>query len=134
MTNEIPPLSLGWTIVYLEDPVAASEFYASTFGLTPEFASPDGSYAQMDTGQTKLAFASYALAESCFEGGVAKPASDRPPNVEVTLVSTDVDGATRVALDAGCTLLAEPVDKPHGQRVAFLRDPFGTLIEIGTPM
>ena len=51
MTNEIPPLTLGWTIVYVENPVAASEFYASTFGLEPEFAAPDGSYAQMDTGQ-----------------------------------------------------------------------------------
>jgi predicted enzyme related to lactoylglutathione lyase len=134
MSNEIAPLTLGWTIVYVEDPVAASEFYASTFGLEPEFAAPDGSYAQMDTGQTKLAFASYGLGESNFPGGVSRPEPDRPPNVEVTLVTTDVDGATRVALDAGCTSLAEPVDKPHGQRVAFLRDPFGTLIEIGSPM
>ena len=134
MSNEIQPLNLGWTIVYVEDPVAASAFYASTFGLTPEFASPDGAYAQMDTGQTKLAFGSYGLAESCFDGGVARPDPNRPPNVEVTLATTDVDGATRAALDAGCTLLAEPVDKPHGQRVSFVRDPFGTLIEIGTPM
>ena len=134
MTNEIPPLTLGWTIVYVEDPVAASEFYASTFGLKPEFAAPDGSYAQMDTGQTKLAFASYALADANFPGGVARPDPDRPPNVEVTLVSPDVDGATRAALDAGCTSLAEPIDKPHGQRVAYIRDPFGTLVEIGTPL
>ena len=105
-----------------------------TFGLTPEFAAPDGSYAQLDTGQTKLAFASYALAESNFPGGVMRADADRPPNVEITLVTDDVDGATHVALDAGCTSLAEPVDKPHGQRVAFVRDPFGTLIEIGTPM
>ena len=134
MTNDITPLTLGWTIVYVEDPVAASTFYADTFGLTPEFAAPDGSYAQLDTGQTKLAFASYVLAESNFAGGVARPDAERPSNVEITLVTEDVDGATRVAIDAGCSSLAEPVDKPHGQRVAFLRDPFGTLIEIGTPM
>jgi lactoylglutathione lyase len=134
MSNDITPLTLGWTIVYVDDPVATSEFYAATFGLTPEFAAPDGSYAQLDTGQTKLAFASYGLGESNFPGGVTRPDPDRPPNVEITLVTPDVDGATRVALDAGCTSLAEPVDKPHGQRVAFLRDPFGTLIEIGTPM
>jgi lactoylglutathione lyase len=134
MTNEIPPLTLGWTIVYVEDPVAASEFYAATFGLTPEFASPDGSYAQMDTGQTKLAFASYTLGESNFPGGVAPPDPERPAHLEITLVTADVDGAVRVAVDAGCALLADPVDKPHGQRVAFVRDPFGTLVEIGTPM
>ena len=134
MTNEIPPLSLGWTIVYVDDPVAASEFYAATFGLTPEFADPGGAYAQMDTGQTKLAFASYALGEDNFPGGVTRPDAERPANVEITLVTADVDGAVRVALDAGCTQLAEPADKPHGQRVAFIRDPFGTLVEIGTPM
>jgi lactoylglutathione lyase len=134
MSNDIAPLTLGWTIVYVDDPVAASAFYAGTFGLTPEFAAPDGSYAQLDTGQTKLAFASYALAADNFPGGVTRPHPDRPPNVEITLVTEDVDGATRVALEAGCASLAEAVDKPHGQRVAFLRDPFGTLLEIGTPM
>jgi lactoylglutathione lyase len=134
MSNDITPLALGWTIVYVADPVATSEFYAATFGLTPEFAAPDGSYAQLDTGQTKLAFASYALAESNFPGGVARPDPDRPPNVEITLVTPDVDAATARAIEAGCTSLADPVDKPHGQRVASLRDPFGTLIEIGTPM
>jgi lactoylglutathione lyase len=134
MSNDITPLTLGWTIVYVDDPVAASAFYAGTFGLAPEFASPDGSYAQLDTGQTKLAFASYALGADNFPGGVARPDPDRPSNVEIALVTEDVDGVTRAALEAGCASLAEPVDKPHGQRVAFLRDPFGTLIEIGTPM
>lgn len=134
MSNHITPLALGWTIIYVEDPVAASEFYAETFGLVPEFAAPDGSYAQLDTGPTKLAFASYTLAETNFPGGVARPDPERPPNVEITLVTSDVDGATRVALDAGCTWLADPVDKPHGQRVAFVRDPFGALVEIGTPI
>jgi predicted enzyme related to lactoylglutathione lyase len=134
MSNDIAPLTLGWTIVYVEDPVAASTFYADAFGLQPDFAAPDGSYAQMDTGQTKLAFASYGLAESNFPGGVARPDPARPGNVEVTLVSSDVDRATRAALEAGCTSLAEPVDKPHGQRVAYVRDPFGTLIEIGSPI
>lgn len=134
MTNEIPPLTLGWTIVYVDDPVAASDFYARTFGLTLEFAVPDGSYAQMDTGQTKLAFASYALGDTNFPGGVARPDPDRPSNVEITLVTPDVDAATRVALQAGCTLLADPADKPQGQRVAWVRDPFGTLVEIATPL
>jgi hypothetical protein len=30
----------------------------------------------------------------------------------------------------GTTLL----DKPQGQRVAFVRDPFGTLVELATPL
>ncbi len=38
------------------------------------------------------------------------------------------------ALHAGCISLAPPQDKPHGQRVAYLCDPFGTLIELATPL
>jgi predicted enzyme related to lactoylglutathione lyase len=134
MSTEITPLTLGWTIVYVEDPVAASAFYERTFGLRPEFAAPDGTYAQLDTGQTKLAFAAYSLGEGNFPGGVARPDPRRPCNVELALVSPDVDGATCRAVQAGCTSLADPSDKPHGQRVAYVRDPFGTLIEIASPL
>jgi uncharacterized glyoxalase superfamily protein PhnB len=128
-------LQLGWVIAYVEDPRAASAFYAETFGLRAEFASPEGSYAQLDTGPTKLAFASYALGEKSFEGGVRRASLDEAPaNVEITLVANDVDGAFARAVAAGCIELAAPQDKPHGQRVAFVRDPFGTLVELGTPM
>jgi predicted enzyme related to lactoylglutathione lyase len=128
-------LSLGWVIVYVDEPTQASAFYQRVFGLRAEFAAPDGSYAQLDTGPTKLAFASYGLGKQNFAGGVrrAEP-SGAPPNVEITLVADDVDAALTHALDAGCELLAAAEDKPHGQRVAFVRDPFGTLVELGTPM
>lgn len=128
-------LRLGWVIVYVDDPAVASHFYARTFGLSAEFAVPDGSYAQLDTGETKLAFASYALGEKNFQGGVRQAAVDgQPANVEITLVAVDVDAAHARALEAGCTPLAPPQDKPHGQRVAYVRDPFGTLIELATPL
>lgn len=128
-------LRLGWVIVYVEDPTAASAFYERTFGLRGEFTAPDGSYAQLDTGATKLAFASYALGETNFEGGVQRaPLHEQPANVEITLVADDVDAAHARALEDGCTPLAAPQDKPHGQRVAYLRDPFGTLVELATPL
>jgi len=38
------------------------------------------------------------------------------------------------ALAAGCSPLSEPEDKPQGQRVAYVRDPFGTLVELATPL
>jgi lactoylglutathione lyase len=127
-------IALGWVIVYVDDPVAASAFYEQTFGLAAEFAAPDGSYAQLSTGSTKLAFASYALGESNFPGGVRRPDTSQPDNVEITLVAADVDALNAAALQAGCAPLAAPSDKPHGQRVAWVRDPFGTLLELATPM
>jgi lactoylglutathione lyase len=128
-------MRLGWVIVYVDEPPAAAEFYERTFGLRSEFVAPGGSYAQLDTGPTKLAFASYDLGEKNFPGGVRRAAADgQPPNVEVTLVHEDVDAAYTAALEAGCTALAEPEDKPQGQRVAYVRDPFGTLVELATPL
>lgn len=128
-------LRLGWVIVYVDDPAAASAFYERTFGLRGEFEAPDGSYAQLDTGPTKLAFASYQLGAKNFDDGVRRaPLNGPPANVEITLVADDVDAAHGRALEAGCTPLAAPEDKPHGQRVAYVRDPFGTLIELATPL
>ena len=54
--------------------------------------------------------------------------------MEIALVHADVDAAYARALEAGCESLAAPQDKPQGQRVAFVRDPFGTLVELATPL
>jgi predicted enzyme related to lactoylglutathione lyase len=127
--------TLGWVIVYVDAPAETASFYESAFGLPLEFAVADGSYAQLDTGATKLAFASYALGQKNFEGGVRRAAGTRQPaNVEITLVAKDVDAGYAQALAAGCSSLSEPEDKPQGQRVAFVRDPFGTLVELATPL
>jgi uncharacterized glyoxalase superfamily protein PhnB len=126
-------MTLGWVIAYVDDPGAAADFYERTFGLRTEFVVP-GEYAQLDTGSTKLGFASYALGEKNFDGAVARAHDDRPANVELALVHEDVDGAYQHALAAGCRSLAPPTHKPQGQRVAWVRDPFGTLLELATPL
>ena len=127
----MPEFTLGWVIVYVDDPSAASAFYQQTFGLQGEFDA--GEYAQLDTGATKLGFASYELGGKNFPGGVRR-AGDQPANVEITLVTTEVDAAFELAVSAGCTGLADPEDKPQGQRVGYVRDPFGTLVELATPL
>ena len=128
-------LRLGWVIAYVDDPPAASRFYQQTFGLREEFTVPDGSYAQLDTGATKLGFASYVLGDDNVSAGIRRAGLDGPPaNVQITLVADDVDRAYEVALSAGCNSLAAPDDKPQGQRVAFVRDPFGTFVELATPL
>ena len=107
-------MTLGWVIAYVDDPAAAAAFYERTFGLRTDFVVP-GEYAQMDTGPTKLGFATYALARGNFDGGVRPAGSDGPPpNVEIALVAEDVDAAYRIAVGAGCEPLAAPADKAAG--------------------
>ena len=130
-----PALQLGWVIVYVPDPDAALALYEAAFGAQRSFLTPDGSYGQLDTGATTLAFASDELAASNLPDGFERLGPDRrPSNIELCFVSADVDGALATAIAAGCTLLAEPKFKPQGQTVAYVRDPWGTLIELATPL
>jgi lactoylglutathione lyase len=127
-------MTLGWVIPYVDDPAEVAAFYERTFGFTIDFVA-GGEFAQLDAGTTKLGFASYKLSESNFPGGVRRADHEgQPPNVELALVHEDVEEAYRRALDAGCESLAPPTDKPQGQRVAYVRDPFGTLLELATPL
>jgi predicted enzyme related to lactoylglutathione lyase len=128
-------MQLGWVIVYVDDPAAAAAFYQRAFGLRGDFVAPGGSFAQLDTGPTKLAFAAYGLGDGNFAGGVRRAAPDgQPANVEIALVAEDVEAAYARALEVGCRSLAAPADKPQGQRVAYVLDPFGTLVELATPL
>ena len=74
MADDAGPMLLGWVIVYVDDPPAAREFYMRAFGLQGGFVAGSGTYAELDTGATKLAFAAYALGEENFPGGVRRGA------------------------------------------------------------
>jgi lactoylglutathione lyase len=123
---------LGWVIAYVPDVTAAIEFYEKAFGLERALLAEDASFGELNTGQTKLAFASEQLADSNFDGGFRRP-GDQPFNVEVALVFDDPETAFARAVENGASALAEPKRKPWGQVVAYVRDPFGTLVELASP-
>ena len=123
---------LGWVIVYVPDVEAAIGFYEKAFGLARRFVAPDASFGELNTGETRLAFASEQQAESNFEGGFQRP-SAQPFNIELALVFDDPAAAFARAVDAGATAHADPHEKPWGQMVAYVRDPFGTLVELAAP-
>jgi uncharacterized glyoxalase superfamily protein PhnB len=124
---------LGWVIVYVPDVAAALEHYERAFGLERKLLVPSGDYGELATGATTLAFASEALGDSNLPDGFERPGK-RPGNVELCLVFDDPDAAFVAAVEQGCAPLAEPADKPQGQRVGYVRDPFGTLVEIASPL
>ncbi len=124
---------LGWVIVYVPDVEAALAFYERSFGFERKSVAPDASFGELGSGATTFAFASEELAESHFEGGFERPAQ-RPFNFEIALVFDDPEAAFARAVESGATVMSEPKRKPWGQVVGYVRDPFGTLLEVCSPV
>lgn len=128
-------MKFAYTIVYVADVAASLAFFETAFGLPTRFLHESGSYGELETGATALAFVDHATAlESVGADYVAAGASAAPLGMEVGLVCDDVAAAFERALKAGATALNAPKTKPWGQTVAYLRCPDGTLVELCTAM
>jgi len=123
-------MRLGYVIIYVPDVAATLEFYQHAFGLRTRFLHDSKMYGEMETGATALAFASESLIES--NDIVARPnrRDAAPAGAEIGLVADDVDSAYRKAVAAGALSTLEPMNKPWGQRVGYVRDNNGFLVEI----
>ena len=111
------------------------KFFVAAFGLQTRFLHESGTYGELSTGETTLAFAAHALGHANFPGGhVQASISGQPLGMEIALVTSDVEAAHRTAIKCGATELAQPTQKPWGQTVSYVRAPDGTLIELCTPM
>ncbi|NTW50483.1 MAG: VOC family protein [Chlorobiales bacterium] len=128
-------MKFGYTIIYVPDVAASLNFFESAFSLTRRFLHESGTYGELTTGETTLAFASHDLGEMNFPGGhVAAHTSAKPLGFEVAFVTADVPSAHATALAAGARELAPPKEKPWGQVVSFVRCPDGTVVELCTPV
>lgn len=128
-------MKLSYTILYVKDVPSSVAFYEKAFGLKQRFIHESGQYAEMETGETKLAFASNELAKSNLPQGFQENSlSNLPAGIEIGFVDDDVPRAFAHALNSGATPVVEPKVKPWGQTVAYARDPDGILIEIASPI
>jgi lactoylglutathione lyase len=128
-------VQLGYVILYVSDVAASLRFYADAFGLAGRFLHESGTYGELDTGATTLAFAAHALGDANVPGGhVRADASAAPLGMEIALVTDDVAAAHARAVAAGATELSPPTAKPWGQTVSYVRAPDGGLVELCTPM
>jgi lactoylglutathione lyase len=126
---------LGWVVLYVPDVDEALSFYERAFGLKRTFVDATASFGQLDTGSTALAFATEVRAGTELEAGFQPARLEAPPfNVELCLVFDDVEAAFHHAVAEGCTPLTEPEYKSYGQTTSFVRDPFGSLVEIASPL
>ena len=126
-------MRFGYAIAYVQQVERSVVFYERAFGLKRRFVDESGQYAEMETGETTLAFASNELGQSNLPGGFRENDPAEPPaGVEIAFVDEDVETVFHSALEAGATKAAEPKIKPWGQTVAYVRDPDGVLVEIGS--
>ena len=127
-------MRLGYVIHYVPDVAATVAFYTAAFGFAPRFVQDSGTYAEMETGATVLAFAAESLIEE--QGATFRRTrpDEAPPGMEIGLVTEDVRGAFAKAVAAGAVPLMPPKEKPWGQLVGYVRDLNGALVEICSPM
>lgn len=131
------PPSLGYVILYVPDVAASLAFYEKAFGLARRFFHDDNgkAYGELETGATRLAFASVVLANEHLKQEVIAASPHKAPlGVEIALTTPDVAALFNRAISAGAKPISEPATKPWGQTVAYVRDNSGHLVELCTPM
>ena len=126
-------MRFGYTILYVADVERTIAFYEEAFGQQRRFVHESG-YGELETGETRLAFASFALAHSNGTPFQETNPAATAPGFEVAFVTDDVEAAVARAVAAGARLVAPPKTKPWGQTVAYVRDLDGFLVELCTPV
>lgn len=128
-------VQFAYTILYVPDVTRSIEFYESAFGFKRKFIAPGNSYGELITGDTTLSFASIELAKTNLKDGFIESSnSNNPFAIEIGFTTENVAEVYEQAINAGAVPEAAPQVKPHGQTVAYVRDPDGFLVEICTPM
>lgn len=127
-------MKLGYTILYVPDVAAAVDFYERAFGLKRRFIHESGQYAEMETGETALGFASEALAEG--NGLAIRPNTTRDvaAGIEICLVTDTPEDAYAHAIASGAVPIKPVEVKPWGQKVSYVRDLNGCLVEVCSPV
>ena len=128
-------MKFAYTILYVEDVNQTITFYESAFGFQKKFSTPEGDYGELISGETTLAFASIKLGETNFSKGFQKSSlQQRPFGIELAFTTDNIEADFQKAIAAGAVEEEAVVQKPWGQKVGYLRDINGFLIEICTPI
>jgi catechol 2,3-dioxygenase-like lactoylglutathione lyase family enzyme len=122
-------MTFRYVTVFVADVGRTLAFWEAAFGLRPAFVHESGHYAELATGETKLAFSAHPLAREIVASDYTAGAADRPPlGFEIGLRIDDARAAYDRALTAGGQAHREPAQMPWGQTIAYVRDPDGTLV------
>lgn len=130
-----PTMKYAYTIFYVDNVEATLQFYEQAFGFSRKFITPEQDYGELISGETTIAFASIALGNSNFKKGFEKISNkEKTIGMEMAFVTENVEKEFQKAIAAGATEFEPITVKPWGQKVGYVKDNNGILIEICTPI
>ena len=125
----------AYTILYVKDVPQSIRFYKNAFGFEQKFLTPEKDYGEIISGATTIAFASMELGKNNLKEGFSESdLKNKPFGIELAFTTQNVESLITKAIEAGAVLLEEVAVKPWGQKVGYIRDPDGFLLEICTPL
>ena len=128
-------MKYGYTIIYVENVKETVEFYQKAFGFQQKFLTPENDYGELISGETTISFASIQLGQSNFKNGFRKiNETEKPFGVEMAFVTENIESDFNKAIEMGAVEFEPLTEKPWGQKVGYVRDNNGFLIEICTPI
>ncbi len=128
-------MKYAYTILYVENVLETIDLYEKAFGFSRKFITDENDYGELMTGEITIAFASIKLGESNFKKGFEKSSnSGKPFGVELTFTTENIEEDFQNAIKYGATEYEPLTEKPWGQKVGYLRDNNGFLIEVCTPI
>jgi catechol 2,3-dioxygenase-like lactoylglutathione lyase family enzyme len=121
------PSGISAITLFVEDLVAAKDFYQEVFGLPVHYEDPNS--AVFVFGPTMV-----NLLASTAAPGLVEPATVAPPGsgarAVLTITVDDVDAVCAQVTARGVELINGPMDRPWGIRTASFADPGGHIWEI----
>jgi uncharacterized glyoxalase superfamily protein PhnB len=128
-------MKYAYTILYVENVDETIEFYEKAFGFNRKVLTPENDYGELISGETTIAFASIELGNSNFKSGFEKISKSKKPfGVELAFTTENIEKDFQNAINFGATIFEPLTEKPWGQKVGYVRDNNGFLIEICTPI
>ena len=127
-------MHFGYTIVYVPDVKKATDFYDAAFDFKVRFNADDWDYAELDSGDTTLAFAAESMGDVTGVTFTPNRPDAKAAGIELAFVTSDVEAGFAAAIKAGATEVTKPHQMPWGQTVSYVRDLNGVLVEICSPV
>lgn len=128
-------MKYAYTILYVKEVLKTIQFYEQAFGFKRKFITPENDYGELITGETTIAFASITLGKANLKKGFQKSIlTNKPFGIELAFISENIELDFEKAKKAGAKEEEKIKTKPWGQKVGYLRDNNGFLIEVCTPM